>query len=121
MSPPAAVGDRLSCDEGILGAQANAKLVEWSCAAIAEIISRPTEHIVIVTHGFALTHVITAWLEPPCRHAGYAIFAPRSGSITTCATSNARRRLRALEHELEKNPYVTDALLTVADTRVEGR
>jgi probable phosphoglycerate mutase len=50
---------------------------------MAEMLSRPVEHIVIVTHGFALTYVITAWLEIPWSHAGHASFAARPGGITT--------------------------------------
>jgi glutathione S-transferase len=37
------------------------------------------------------------------------------------AESSVARRLRVLERELEKNPYVTDALLTVADPDFEDR
>jgi probable phosphoglycerate mutase len=50
---------------------------------MAEILTRPVGHIVVVTHGFALTYVITAWLGIPRSHAGYASFAARPGGITT--------------------------------------
>jgi 2,3-bisphosphoglycerate-dependent phosphoglycerate mutase len=82
ISPPA-IGDRMSHDEGIPGAETKAEFAERIYVATAEILSRSVEHIVIVTHGFALTYVITAWLEIPWRHAGFASFASRSGGITT--------------------------------------
>lgn len=81
--PPPAVDDRMSHDEGIPGAETKAAFAERIYVAMAEILSRSVEHIVIVTHGFALTYVITAWLEIPWSHAGYASFASSPGGITT--------------------------------------
>lgn len=81
--PPPAVGDRMSHDEGIPGAETKAAFAERIYVAMAEMLSRPVEHIVIVTHGFAMTYVITAWLEMPWSHASYASFAARPGGITT--------------------------------------
>lgn len=52
-------------------------------AVMAETLSRPVEHVVVVTHGFTLTYIITAWLEVPWESAGYASFASKPGSITT--------------------------------------
>jgi probable phosphoglycerate mutase len=81
--PPPPAGDRMSHDEGIPGAETKAEFAERIYAAIDEILTRSAEHIVIVTHGFALTNVITAWLELPWSDAGYASFASRPGGITT--------------------------------------
>ncbi|UNB52920.1 histidine phosphatase family protein [Mycolicibacterium sp. YH-1] len=81
--PPPAVGDRMSHHEGISGAETKAAFAERIYAVMAEILSRPVEHIVIVTHGFALTYIITAWLELPWESVGYASFASEPGSITT--------------------------------------
>jgi probable phosphoglycerate mutase len=50
---------------------------------MTEMLSHPVGHIVIVTHGFALTYVITAWLEMPWSNTGYTSFAARPGGITT--------------------------------------
>lgn len=83
--PPPAVGDRMSHHEGIAGAETKAEFAERIYAAMDEILSCPAEYIVIVTHGFALTYVITAWLEIPWESAGYASFASNPGSITTLA------------------------------------
>ena len=81
--PPPAVGDRMSHDEGIPGAETKSDFAERIYVAMHQILARPAEHTVIVTHGFALTYAITAWFELPRSHVGYASFASRSGSITT--------------------------------------
>jgi probable phosphoglycerate mutase len=38
---------------------------------------------VIVTHGFALSFVVAAWIRMPLNSLGYVSFPARSGSITT--------------------------------------
>jgi probable phosphoglycerate mutase len=81
--PPPADGDRMSHHEGVAGAETKAEFAERIYAVMAEILSCTAEHIVIVTHGFALTYIITAWLELPWESAGYASFAAKPGSITT--------------------------------------
>ncbi|MGK2870488.1 histidine phosphatase family protein [Mycolicibacterium mageritense] len=81
--PPPAVGDRMAHHEGIAGAETKAEFAERIYAVMAEILSRPVEHVVVVTHGFTLTYIITAWLEVPWESAGYASFASKPGSITT--------------------------------------
>lgn len=86
--PPPAVGDRMSHDEGISGAETKAAFAERVYGVMAEMLSRRVEHMVIVTHGFALTYVISAWLEIPWNHAGYASFAARPGGITALAEDN---------------------------------
>ncbi|MCB5273509.1 hypothetical protein BJG92_01031 [Arthrobacter sp. SO5] len=42
---------------------------------------RSHDHVV-VTHGYAQTFVITAWLQIPVEAAGFVSFAPKPGSIT---------------------------------------
>lgn len=81
--PPPAVGDRMSHDEGIPGGETKSDFAERIYAVVGEIFAYSTEHVVIVTHGFALTYVITAWLQLPRTHIGYVSFAARPGSITT--------------------------------------
>jgi probable phosphoglycerate mutase len=49
---------------------------------VESIIERPCERQIIVTHGFALTFVIAAWIKMPLDAAGYLSFPARSGSIT---------------------------------------
>jgi probable phosphoglycerate mutase len=69
--------------EGVAGAETNAEFAERIYAVMAEIPSCTAEYIVIVTHEFALTYIITAWLELPWESAGYASFASKPGNITT--------------------------------------
>ena len=81
--PPPATGDRLSHDEGIPGAETKAAFAARVYAAMEEITARTTERQVIVTHGFALTFVIAAWIRMPLTSLGYANFRSIPGSITT--------------------------------------
>jgi probable phosphoglycerate mutase len=81
--PPPAVGDRLNHDEGIAGAETKAALAASVYAAMEAITTIPTAHQVIVTHGFALTFVIAAWIHMPPESLGYVIFRSTPGSITT--------------------------------------
>ena len=48
-----------------------------------DILSSPAEHQVIVTHGFALTFVVAAWIGMPLEAAGLIGLPVSSGSITT--------------------------------------
>lgn len=81
--PPPATGDRLSHDEGIPGAETKAVFAARVYAAIEDITARTAERQVIVTHGFALTFVIAAWIRMPPASLGYVNFRSKSGSITT--------------------------------------
>jgi 2,3-bisphosphoglycerate-dependent phosphoglycerate mutase len=81
--PPPAVGDRLAHDEGVKGAETKAAWVHRVYAAMEEILQRPCEHQIIVTHGGTLTPVVAAWIKMPIASIGYASFRVPSGSITT--------------------------------------
>ena len=50
--------------------------------AVETIIARPCEHQVVVTHGMALTFVVSAWIRMPLEAAGYVAFRSTSGGIT---------------------------------------
>jgi 2,3-bisphosphoglycerate-dependent phosphoglycerate mutase len=80
--PPPAVGDRMSHIE-IPGAESKSTLARRIYAAMEEILQRPCEHQIIVTHGFALTSVVAAWIKMPIDSLGHAVFKVPSGSITT--------------------------------------
>ncbi|MFI6899893.1 histidine phosphatase family protein [Nonomuraea sp. NPDC050394] len=82
IQPPAA-GERLEHEEGVAGAETKAALVERIYAAMDEILQRPCEHQIIVTHGGSLTFVVTSWIKMPIKAVGYASFRAPSGSITT--------------------------------------
>ncbi|MCV7159426.1 histidine phosphatase family protein [Mycolicibacterium brisbanense] len=81
--PPPADGDRLNHDEGIPGAETKGKFAARVYSAMRSITARPAEHQIIVTHGFALTFVIAAWIHMPPESLGYANFRSNPGSITT--------------------------------------
>lgn len=81
--PPPTTGDRLNHDEGIPGAETKAVFAARVYSAMEDVIARTTEWQVIVTHGFALTFVIAAWIQMPLMSVGYANFRSKPGSITT--------------------------------------
>jgi probable phosphoglycerate mutase len=81
--PPPAVGERMDHDEGVEGSETKAEWAQRIYAAMDEILQRPCEHQVIVTHGGSLTFVVASWIRMPIRSAGYASFRAPSGSITT--------------------------------------
>ncbi|CAL9492232.1 histidine phosphatase family protein [Streptomyces sp. enrichment culture] len=81
--PPPAVGERMDHDEGVAGAETKAQWVQRIYAAMDEILQRPCEHQIIVTHGGSLTFVLASWIKMPIESADYASFRGASGSITT--------------------------------------
>jgi len=46
------------------------------------IVTRPCSYQIIVTHGFALTFVVAAWIKMPLDSASYFAVRPTSGGIT---------------------------------------
>jgi 2,3-bisphosphoglycerate-dependent phosphoglycerate mutase len=80
--PPAA-GDRLGHDEGVPGAETKGAFAERVYAAVHDLLERPFEHQIVVTHGFALTFVVAAWIGMPPEALGHVNFRAPSGSITT--------------------------------------
>ncbi|MGP3932062.1 histidine phosphatase family protein [Nonomuraea sp. KM88] len=81
--PPPADGERLEHDEGVQGAETRAALAQRVYAAIDEIVRRPCEHQIIVTHGGSLTFVVASWIKMPIEAVGHVSFRAPSGSITT--------------------------------------
>ncbi|MFI6474861.1 histidine phosphatase family protein [Streptomyces sp. NPDC050516] len=81
--PPPAVGERMDHDEGVEGAETKAEWAQRIYTAMDEILRRPREHQIIVTHGGSLTFVVASWIRMPIESAGYASFRAPSGSITT--------------------------------------
>ncbi|MEU9415001.1 histidine phosphatase family protein [Streptomyces sp. NPDC048272] len=80
--PPPATGDRMGHDEGIEGAETRAAFAGRIYEAMDGILRHPYEHQVIVTHGFALTFVVAAWIGMPIDSLGHVNFRVASGSIT---------------------------------------
>jgi 2,3-bisphosphoglycerate-dependent phosphoglycerate mutase len=80
--PPPALGDRMNHDEGIQGSETRGEFARRIYAAMEEILGRDCEHQIIVTHGGALTFVISAWIKMPFESLGSVRFCAPSGSIT---------------------------------------
>lgn len=81
LAPPA-IGDRMNHDEGIDGAETRGQLGARVYAAVESILASPAPEIILVTHGFALTMVICAWIRMPLDAAGWASFRGVSGGIS---------------------------------------
>lgn len=81
---PPAEGNQLRLDHdcGIPRAETRREAAERIYVAMDRILSTPTEYQVIVTHGFALTFVVAAWIGMPLEAAGLIGVPVSSGSIT---------------------------------------
>lgn len=80
--PPPATGERMDHDEGIPGAETKLELAQRIYRAVEAITARPCTQQVVVTHGMALTFVISAWIRMPITAAGHVAFRSTSGGIT---------------------------------------
>ncbi|MFI1335744.1 histidine phosphatase family protein [Streptomyces sp. NPDC020845] len=80
--PPPAAGDRMGHHEGLRGAETRGECARRVYAAMDEALRRPCEHQIVVTHGFALTFVVAAWIKMPFESLGSVSFRAPSGSIT---------------------------------------
>lgn len=80
--PPPARGNRLDHVEGVEGAETKREFATRIFTSVAEILASPSEHQVVVTHGFALTFVVAAWIGLPLESAGFVNFRASSGGIT---------------------------------------
>jgi len=80
---PPITGDRMAHDEGVPGAETKADFAARIYEAMDAILNSPAEHQVIITHGFALTFVVAAWITMPLSSLGYVNFPADPGSITT--------------------------------------
>ena len=80
--PPPADGDRMGHDEGVAGSETKAVFASRVYDAVESILERPSEHQVVVTHGFAMTFVVACWIGMPVESCGYVNFRARSGGIT---------------------------------------
>ncbi len=80
--PPPATGERMNHDEGLPGAETKGTAAKRVYAAVERILASGCQQQVIVTHGFAATFVLAAWIKVPLEAAGYANFRTPSGSIT---------------------------------------
>ncbi|MGA5540258.1 histidine phosphatase family protein [Mycobacterium sp. NPDC051198] len=103
---PPALGDRLAHGEGLRGAETKEEFARRIYAAMEAITAAGVSHQVIVTHGFALTFVIAAWIKMPLASVGYVNFAGKAGSITTLYEDDRFRNRQVLE--LSATQHLTD-------------
>ena len=68
--------------EGVEGAETRAEAARRIYRAVETIVARPCAHQVVVTHGMAMTFVVSAWIRMPVEAAGYVAFRSTSGGIT---------------------------------------
>lgn len=75
-------GDRLDHHVGIPGAETRRACAERIYRAVDRVLASPGSYQVIVTHGFALTFVVAAWIKLPLDAAGHIAVIATSGGIT---------------------------------------
>ncbi|MEI5681504.1 histidine phosphatase family protein [Mesorhizobium sp. CCNWLW179-1] len=79
---PAPDHNRLDHRGGIDDAETRRDVAARVFRCMNAIVERDCETQIIVTHGFALTLVIAAWIKMPIEAAGFVSFPAKSGSIT---------------------------------------
>ncbi len=79
---PAPDDNRLDHDCGIEGAETRRDVANRVFPFVDEVVGRPCQKQIIVTHGFTLSMVVAAWMRIPIDAAGFVAFPVKSGSIT---------------------------------------
>lgn len=81
IKPQPANGNRL--DHRIYaGAESRREVAERVIAALTDVLEEGAPDTVIVSHGFASTFLIMAWMKIPAEHMGYCDLPAKTGSIT---------------------------------------
>jgi probable phosphoglycerate mutase len=81
--PPPPTGERMHHHEGVPGAETKAAFARRVYAAMDAILAIRCEHQIVVTHGFAHTYVVAAWIGMPIESLGYVSLRAPAGGITT--------------------------------------
>ncbi|WP_280331243.1 histidine phosphatase family protein [Nocardia wallacei] len=79
---PAPDNNRLDHRGPIRGAETRREIATRVGACISELMADTAHDHVVVTHGYALTFVVTTWMQIPVSSAGFASFATTPGAIT---------------------------------------
>jgi probable phosphoglycerate mutase len=79
---PPKSGNRMDHRNGLAGAESRRELAERIYCAMERILASSCSHQIIVTHGFALTFVVAAWIKMPLEAADYIAVKTTSGGIT---------------------------------------
>ena len=56
--------------------------------SLNRIISKQDDNVIIITHGFAFTYIIMAWLKVPVENMDYCSFQARLGGVTLLHEDN---------------------------------
>jgi len=81
IKPQPADGNRLD-HRVYAGAESRREVAERVGAALTDILVKGARDTVIVSHGFASTFIVMAWMKVPAEHMGYCNFPARLGSVT---------------------------------------
>lgn len=81
IEPQPADGNRLD-HRVYTGAESRFELGERVSAALKDILKKGARDTVIVSHGFASTFLIMAWMKVPADHMDYCNFSSKPGSVT---------------------------------------
>lgn len=76
------IGNRMDHRYGIPGAESKRESGQRIYRAMDRILASPCSYQIVVTHGFALTFVVAAWIKMPLDSAGYIAVRSTSGGIT---------------------------------------
>jgi probable phosphoglycerate mutase len=79
---PPRFGNRMDHREGLPGAESKREFAARVYRAIDRFLTRPCPYQIVVTHGFALTSVVAAWIKMPLNAAGSIAVNSTSGGIT---------------------------------------
>jgi probable phosphoglycerate mutase len=79
---PPKTGNRMDHREGIPGAESRREIATRIYGVMDRILASPCSHQIVVTHGFALTFVVAAWIRMPLDSAGHIAIKSTSGGIT---------------------------------------
>ena len=79
---PPPTGNRMDHEFGIPGAETRRQFATRIYRALNRILASPSPEQIVVTHGFALTFVVAAWVGMPLEAAGRIAVTATSGGIT---------------------------------------
>ncbi len=79
--PQPITGDRMS-HRVFEGAESKLELAERVCSALNDILAVDSENVVIVTHGFASTFLVMAWMRIPVEYLGYVNLPSKPGCVS---------------------------------------
>lgn len=74
--------NRLDHRGGVEDGETRREFADRLYRAMDRIVLRPQETRIIVTHGFALTFIVAAWIKMPINAVGHVSFPAESGSTT---------------------------------------